>query len=152
MPGILEHSPADIVGQLLVDLNLGSDPETPGTGTDTDWPISVSTELATPDDAIEVYDTVGRFNDSVQFGEFHELQGFIVRVRSQIHETGYAKAQEIAIALDETVLDDLVTLDGVVYVVHQTQRTSGVIALGREVPSSKRHLFTVNAVVNVWKR
>lgn len=143
MSGTLEHGPADIIGQLLVDLGVASDPTT-----DTSWPVSVSEDLATPDNAISVFDTQGVEQGSVHNdGEVQEQEGILIRIRARDYPTGFTKAHAIAIQLDQNVSYEPVLLGSKNYIVHSVNRTGGVIHVGKESPSSKRHLFTINAVV-----
>ena len=140
MPGILTHSPADILRYALIDQSLGTLP-TDGSS----WPIFVSVEADTPDDAITVFDTTSIHQGRTQNdGRVYELYGAQIRVRSQNHVDGYTKAQAITIALDEDIYQQLVNIGGTTYVVWQVSRTSGVLALGKQTPSSKRDIFTIN--------
>jgi len=146
MSGALDHSPADIVATLLIALGLGQSP-TENTPT---WPIFVSREPDTPDSVITVYDTSGRLQGRFQTsGEVQEAFGIQVRVRDASHQDGYAKARAIAVALDESISQESVTVDAATYTVVDVARTSGVFTLGTESPESKRNIFTINAVASL---
>jgi hypothetical protein len=54
MSGSLDHFPADIIRQLLIDLGVGLDV------TATDWPAFSQKEPDSPDNVITVFDTMGR--------------------------------------------------------------------------------------------
>ncbi len=143
MSGSLSHSPADIVRRLLIDLSQGTDPSDGGS-----WPIFTGAESDTPDNAITIYDAASILGGRTQIdGEVQEHYGFRVRVRAVSHAVGDAKARAIAIVLDETVYQDTVTIGAIQYLVQAVSRKSGVLRLGKEVPGSRRHLFTINAVV-----
>ena len=145
MSGALTHSPADIVRTRLIELTLGTNP-----ASNTAWPIFVSSEPDTPDNCITIYDTLGRDQGRVMWtGERQEMHGIQVRIRSQTHALGYTKARAIAVALDESIESDLVTIDATDYCLHSITRTSDVLALGLQKPASRRYLFTVNALVSV---
>jgi hypothetical protein len=145
MSGALDDSPADIMRQLIEDLSLGADPS--GTAS---WPIYSSREPNDPDDCITLYDTSGDLQDTHQKdGEVQEFHGIQLRIRSSDPATGYAKARALAVALDETILQDCVTLGSNIYAVYSVTRKSGVIPLGKESPTSMRNLFTINAVVRL---
>lgn len=142
MSGSLTHSPADIIRNLLVNLGLGTTPSAAGS-----WPVYAEREPDAPDSVITVYNTAGRKDGRVQVGgEVQEHHGFQVRIRAANPVTGYTKAQAIAIALDETVYQDTVTISAATYLVHAVSRVGSVLALGKETPTSKRNLFTINAV------
>jgi hypothetical protein len=145
MANTLTHSPADIIRWLLVSLGLGSDPDEGAP-----WPVYAAGEPNAPDNVITVYDTAGTDDGrSMIDGEVMGHNGVQIRVRSTTHPVGYAKADAVWTALCEEVYDNTVTIDGVSYLVHSVNKIGDVLALGKEVPASKRSLFTINAVVSV---
>lgn len=140
MPGALNHSPAKITRELLIQLGLGSDGGT--------WPVYATSEPDTPDNAITVYNAAGRVQGTTNTdGEVQESHGVQVRVRSALEEAGYAKARAVAVALD-AVDRDLVTIAGSQYDVQLFDRSGDVLSLGKD-PSSSRKLFTINGVLMV---
>lgn len=137
----MNHTVADIIRHLLIDLGQGTIPSANGS-----WPIYAHNLPDTPDNAIVIYDTAGILDgrsgaDSIM----EEHYGIEVMVRSSA-VTGYTKADAIAIALD-TVSNATVTIATTSYTVHAITRKSGVLKAGTETPTSKRYLFTTNAVV-----
>ena len=147
MSGELNHSPADIMRYLLVNLDLGSDPDV-GTNLG-DWPIYVSTEPSLPDDVITVFGTTAIHQGRLQVdGEVQERDGIQIRVRSVGYPIGYAKIKAIATALDEVLYMDGVLIDSDSYAVHSWVRTSGPLELGKQ-PETKRELFTLNGTIVV---
>jgi hypothetical protein len=146
MPGLLLHSPADIVRNLLVSLGLGTYPtDPPGT-----WPIYATVEPSLPDNCITVFDTgstsSGRIHTS---GEQQEHHGIQIRIRSTTHIVGYPRARALAIAIDENIYQEVVAIENTTYLVHCINRVGDVISLGKEVPTTKRNLYTINAMVSV---
>lgn len=141
MSETLDHSPAHVVRQMLMDL---------GHCSASSFPAYVNYEPPTPDDCVTVFDTQGTDHGrTAPDSERQVHHGIQVRVRSQYPEAGYRKARQIALALDG-VYDLGVTVVGDVtrsYVVLSVNRTSEVLSLGREVAESKRPLFVVNALV-----
>lgn len=145
MSGSLSLSPADVLRHALVDLGLATLPSDGGA-----WPASVSMELDSPDSAIAMYDTVGRQHGREMVGgERQESYGVMIRVRAMTHSTGYAKAQAIAIALDEYLTLRTVTIGAAEFTIYSVSRTSNVLSLGSESPVSSRQVFSVNAVVTL---
>lgn len=145
MPGALTHSPADVLRWLLIDLGQGSDPADGAA-----WPVFASAEPDSPDSCLTVYDTAGRDSGrSHPDGERAEHHGVQVRVRATSHREGYQKARAIALALDQDVYRDTVVIGDDAYRVWSVSRTGDVLVLGTNIPGSKRHLFTVNAVVSL---
>lgn len=143
MSALLDHSPSDIVRNVLIDLGLGSDP-----AANQVWPIFASGEPDKPDSCITVYDTAGIDLGRIQFdGEREESYGIQVRVRSAAHTAGHKKTNEIAIALDKDLLDMNISLGASDYNVWCANRSSTVLVLGRESPNTNRRLFTVNVIV-----
>ena len=146
----LVHSPADIVAQLLIDLGLGTDPTTNGT-----WPIYVGREPTIPDNCITVYDTAGVDDGrSMIDGETWNHYGFQVRVRSVDHRTGWVKADTISSTMAMNVLRTSTTItdsDGTKtnYRIQCIARIGDTLKLGKEVPTSKRDIFTVNATMTL---
>ncbi len=143
MSGSLAHSPADIVRYLLIDKSLGTLPSDGGS-----WPIFADGEPDAPDSVITVYNMAGRLGGRTQVdGEQQEHPGIQIRIRDPDSRGGGTKARAIAIALDESIRLDNVTIGDNVYKVYAISRIGSVLSLGKEVPSSKRNLFTINAVV-----
>jgi hypothetical protein len=146
MPGVLLHSPADVIAQLLVEGGVGTDPAEDGL-----WPVFATSEAVRPDNCITVYDTAG-----LDEGRDHSTleravhDGIQVRVRSVTPTVGFTKANVVALYLD-AVQSMTVNLDGHRYVVNNVSRTGGVIPLGKDGPLGKRNLFTVNALVSLRK-
>lgn len=143
--GLILDSPAEIIRQLLVDLELGSG-SPPGP-----WPVFATTEPDAPDDVITVADTTPLLQGRVHVtGEQPDNPGFQVRVRSGTHNPGYVKAAEIADALSRRATRAVVTVGDRTYLIQSVTRTTGVIPLGRESPASRRRLFTLNAVMSLY--
>ena len=150
MSGALIHSPADIIRNLLIDLSQGTAPA------DSDaWPIYVAQEPDSPDSVITIYNTLGTRQGRFMFGEVQEKPGFQVRVRDPEHYSGFEKVQAITIALDNMASNTVVEVGDDAgtgnqsYTVYAITGRLGVIALGRDTPRTKMHLFTINAVVTV---
>lgn len=138
------HSPAQILRQLLVDLGYCTEPSLSAA-----WPGFVTTIPNTPDGAICVYDTAGvdhgrRMSDGARI----ERYGCQILVRAARHPTGYAKAQSIALALDQEIYRETVEMDDddgtATYFVNTIKRTNPVFSIGQDTPQSKRKLFTIN--------
>ena len=146
MSGLLNHSPAEIVQSLIIEeLGLGAAPEIP---TADNWPVYASHHPDTPDDSICLFDTEGRLQGRTQVdGEMHIHHGLQIRVRS-LDYSGYAKAQQLAHALDTEVLRLAVVVDSHSYLVHCLTRTTDVLPLGFE-QGSRRRLWTVNFLVAI---
>ena len=142
----LTHSLAEIMQQLLIDLNLGTMPGPPH-GT---WPVFATGEPTDPEDVISVRDTQGiQFGRHMGDGEFYEDQGAIIRVRAATHVAARTKIFAITDALDKTVYRTYVTVGGIGYCVHSVQRTGRPIPIGKESPVSRRTVFVLNVLVSV---
>lgn len=145
MSGALTHSPADILRRALVSLGVGVLPEDGG-----DWPISATVEPNKPDNSITLYNTTSIKQGRSQLnGEIQEQYGIQVRVRSAGTVAGYTKANEVVIALDQSIRLTTVTINSSVYLIYGVSRLGGVIDLGKETPTSKRNLSTINATVTL---
>ena len=146
MPGSLDHSPAEVVRRLLIQEGLGSDPaDPPGT-----WPVYANGEPDTPDSAITVYNTQGRDGGrTMTDGERQEHHGVQVRIRAAAFNTGFSKARAIAVSMDEDIVQEFITIGSASYKVWSISRSSDVLFLGNDTPTSKRKLFTINALVSL---
>jgi hypothetical protein len=143
MSGSLNHSPAEIVRRVLIDLSLGTDPSDGGT-----YPIFVSLEPNKPDNVITLYNTVGIIDArSMVTGEMFEHFGIQVRVRDSKFKDGEDKSRDISVALDETINYNTVTIGSTSYTLYTASRKGSILSLGREVPKSNRHIFVTNATV-----
>lgn len=143
-PAVAEflHSPADIIRRMLIALGEGADPPA------TPWPIYTAAEPDNPDNVITTYDTAGRKDGRAMIdGTTWEHHGIQVRIRSTTHSVGWIKARELARALD-AVNWDTILIDASEYLVHAVSRET-ILTLGKNVPTSKRSLFTINAVVSL---
>lgn len=143
MTGPANHTPAQIVRQLIIDLSLGS-----ASGT---WPVYHSSHPDTPDDSICVYTTVGQGDGRVQQGETQEHDGIQVRVRGVSDAVAFARAKAIAEAFDNSVLRTSVTVESSTYLVQTMNRLDQILPLGRDSPSSNRRLYTFNALTHIRK-
>lgn len=161
MPGaILQHSPADVVGRLLADLGVGTNPESDGV-----WPIYDGVEPDKPDNLITVYDTKGRRYGRVQFsGEGIEAPGITFRIRSAKPRDGFLKASEISKVISEIITFNNVSIVSpesggaiISYEVAAITQIGTILNLGRYAPtlpgvtasSSKRNIYVLNAVVSL---
>lgn len=145
MSGSLDHSPADVIRYLLISLGLGTLPEDGAA-----WPIYCDQEPDRPDNCLTIYNTAGRDNGRVMInGERQEHHGFQVRIRAVTPVVGYPKARAIAVAMDQDVNRDSITIGYSEYLIHSISRTTDVFSLGEEVPASKRKIYTVNAVATL---
>jgi hypothetical protein len=140
----LHHSQSDVLRWLLISLGIGTDPTTEGS-----WPIHASSEPDSPDDLITVYDTTGVTSGRIQrTGETVEHRGITIQVRGTDHQTAWAKADALRVALDESISTSPVTIGGYSYVVYAVTVKSGPLSLGTE-PNTNRFLFTINAVMSL---
>jgi len=138
------HTPADVVRTLLINFGIGSDPAAVPLG---DWPAYKASEPNTPDDVITVYDdTDSDDGRSLRDGTLYGMNGIQFRVRSADDSTGYLKMREIQDTLSTVALDEGVVMTGANYLVHSFDRWGRIARHGKELPSSKRHVFTLTCI------
>jgi len=145
MSGSLQDSQAAIIQQLLLDLGLGTlvDNELP-------WPVYANHHPDSPDNSICVYSTEGQVQNRVQIdGGVNEAHGIQIRLRSVGPVDSYVKARSLLVALDTQVSNITVNVGDNHYVVNSIDRTSDVISLGMEAPTSERFLQTMNMLVTL---
>lgn len=141
--GTLTHSPADVTRWLLCALGLATDPDDGST-----WPGYATGEPSSPDNCITVYDTAGGDDGrSMVTGEVFGNNGIQVRIRSSTHTVGWQKADAIWTTLAEGVYDQTVTVGSTSYLIHCYTRIGDIIAIGKESPTSKRSIFTINCQI-----
>jgi len=144
MSGQLDHQPAEIVSQLLIDLGHGA---TVASGSA--WPVYQLNLPDTPDNVIAVSDTDGRLQGRVHpTGHTEQKYGIQIRIRAQTIPLGRNKGNAIALALDEDVYRDTVIIDSDTYLVQAIHKTSQLLFLGPE-PTSRRFLWSLNAIASI---
>jgi hypothetical protein len=142
----LLHSPAKILRELLIDLSAGT-----GITDEEDWPIYVSSEPDLPDNCLTIYDTTPKSDGRAMFdGEDFKHYGFQIRIRSTDHETGYAKAESLEHVLNKDIYQETVVVGAVSYYVQCVAGTS-LIVLGKNTPTTKRSLFTINGLISLTR-
>lgn len=118
------------------------------------WPIFIDQEPDVPDNVITIYGTLGKDDGRTQIdGELQEHHGIQIRVRS-LTKLGFKVATSLAVACDQLVdmgvqvsTPELGTNN---YIVQSINRTgNGVLSLGKEMPPTRRNLYTINALINV---
>jgi hypothetical protein len=140
----LEHSPADIIRQLLLDLSIGVSNQ------NSQWSVFISGEPDLPDEVITVYDTLGiELGRSMVTGDVYQTPGIQIRVRSRDHKTGWLKCDSIRHRLSKEVNWATVTIGGKQYRVHAAVRMGGVLSIGTDSPNTKRRVFTLNFQVSI---
>ena len=98
-----------------------------------------------------VYDTFG-VNDprSISSGVVSEHPGVQIRIRTNDYNVGFAKIEDIALALD-AVANETITVGGESYKIHNVSRASPIVCLGVEPGTKRRMFFTVNYLLTLKK-
>lgn len=142
MTGQMHHMPCDVIRQLIINLDLGTDPDD-----DLAWPVYAAHLPEMPDNAVCVYDTQGR-----QFGRDHnsgttlENYGIQILVRCNNVVDGYKKAKNIMLALDNDVARDEVELEDDTYLVHAVTRTGPVNKAGLD---GRRWMHSLSSLASI---
>lgn len=147
MTQTLNHSPADVVSILLIDLEVGENPdlvERPS------WPVFTRSEPALPDEVITVYDTVGMSQGRLMVdGELVDYYGIQVRLRARTDDAGWLKMDEVRTALSKGVYQTTVVIGSSEYLVHCLHGFSQILPNGKEVGTSERSIFTLNFLATI---
>ena len=142
----LLHSPAAIIARLLIDTGYGDEES----NVLADWPMYIGSDPDMPDNVLVMHDMPGvdhgRMSVTGKRGEHHGVE---IKIRALTHQQGYAKSREIAIGMDKSIYQETVNLDGTSYLIHSINRTTDVIALGKEATMSRRSLFAISALVSI---
>ena len=142
----LAVSPASILAYYIINtLAKMTDPSDGST-----WPLWISHMQDKPSNAGAIYDTSGIIEQRQMSGLVPTHQGIQIRIRAISYETGYAKIEDIASALDE-VFDISVEIDPEEYVIQNIGRSSPIVSLGIEEGTKRRFLFTVNFLLTLRK-
>lgn len=110
-----------------------------------DWPVKVNYEPDRPDSVVTVYDTAGKSDGQALTTLFTHF-GFQVRVRATGFSAGWQKADTIRDAL-KNVDRVNVNIDDHQYIVYAIADLGQVLALGKDVSTTKCELFTINGTV-----
>lgn len=134
------HSPAMILRAVLIQKLQGTLP------TDRlEWPITVGQMPDKPDELIAIFDTSGQLDGRTHAdGVVHSHPGIQIRVRSNLYPTGYAKANQLRIALQQ-ILGDVVQIESSSYTVLVGSKIGDILSLGKSEEVNKRDLFSINA-------
>ena len=98
-----------------------------------------------------VHDTLG-VNDvrSISSGVVSEHPGVQIRIRTNDYNAGFAKIEDIALALD-VVANETFTIGSESYKIHNVSRASPITSLGVEPGTKRRMFFTVNYLLTLKK-
>lgn len=142
MPDVLDqHSAAEIVRAALVGLGLATESGS--------WPARAGLEPDSPDEVITVYDVAGTYRGrTMPDNEPQGHYGVTIRVRALTHTSGHRKCRDLCAALD-ALYQRSVVIESVTYVIHSFNRTGEPVHLGKEVPESRRNLFTINGLLTI---
>lgn len=148
MSGVLTHTPAQILRQLLVDAGHGTLPASSGT-----WPVSANKENRALDSTITVYDDEQRDRGRVMTdGSRPVLEAYQIRFRAPTPALAWAKANAVCVALD-SVYQETVSItdsDGTRrrYAVHSINR-GPLIPLHETTPESSHGVFVCNCTSSI---
>jgi len=139
----MNHSPAQIVVQLMINKSLGT-----LYSTGKDWPIYYGSMPTEPDNVLTVYDTFPKMDGRIQAtGEVVTHPGVMIRIRNTKYNPGWKKGDDIALAFDN-IRNENVVLEGRTYRIASISRSAGVIPLGQE-QGKTRMVFTLNCTITV---
>lgn len=154
MTGVLYHTPAEIIAQMMDDLSLAN-LETTGTGLPlTGWTVFPLHLPESPEEAIQVKDTSGRLHRRSQpTGEIGEHYGIQVLVRSSKDPaSSYKKLKQILESFDTEVRRELVTLYDEDNEVSRTYRVNAITRITPAFPSGndgRRFYFAGNMIASI---
>lgn len=144
----LAHSPAEVLRQLIIDLNQGSWPNL-----DSDWPVYTRQKPNEPDNLI-LTTTLGSVPHGRNFvtGESRLHFGAEVLVRSIRtnstgtggYTSGYEKIGLVCLALNTQVFNRIVYVSSYTYTVHAMVQTGDISDQGADNADNERYLFSVS--------
>lgn len=170
MSGYLTHQPAEIIQKLTIDLGFGNQqyPTQVAPGAIVAippynqfvvvWPVYFGFMPDPPDSALCVYDTSGVLEGrTMSDSEPQEQYGFQIKFRcaeDQINQVA-TNARWMTYAFGQ-LLRQLVFVPGdgqrfgADYLVQAITRRSTLLSLGRESPTTRRRLFTMNFTASIY--
>jgi hypothetical protein len=140
MSGLLLNSPAEIIGQAILDEGMGQ------SGL---WPIFINNNQKTNTRNISVLDTAGFVRGKTHVdSESQEHYGiqFLIRGANQLES--FRKTNEILNTLN-LFLRKLVNLSGEVYSIQAVTPSGTIIRVGKEQPEEVLFVFSLNAVTSI---
>lgn len=139
----MNHSAADVLHQALVDVGTVLAPDE----SQVSWQCFVDGMPSTPDEAVVLIDEDGHDDGrSMIDGELFYHYGVQMILRGRNHRTGYKKAEVIRQSL-ASLYRRSVNVESDSYRLHCVAHIGSVLCLGKEVPNSKRSIFTLNMSV-----
>jgi len=135
--------PVDILAPYIIAQGIGS-LTAPAAGSD--WPLYTAYQ---PDDSSVktnsacFYDTPGIKDGRLMAGSAITHYGMQLRIRCDTYTTGYAKAEEVAVAMDD-IFNASQVIGANTYTIQNISRQGPVIPLGVEKGTKGRQLFVVN--------
>lgn len=145
------NSPAHVVAQYLRDAGVGTQP-TAGE----EWPVYVNNLPVSPDNCLVVYDTNAP-KTVYQHGNYEGDHGVQVSVRAVNHQAGWVQARRVLQSLVSAYRVGVSvpappTAEGtgtVHYLLHCASNVGSILRLGKEAPTSKRDMFSINLTVTL---
>jgi len=155
MSGFLDHSPANILLEWMLDEGLVDAPSS------ADWPGFLQNVDERYESYVVVYDTDSRLSGKVHLlGETQQHYGIQIQVRSPDPDEAHSKVSEIFTAFDAASREP-VTIAGEAdgdppvippaceYIIDAITPTSGAIRAGKEQPEDYLWLWTANFVISI---
>ena len=85
---------------------------------------------------------------SIRSGEVPDHPGVQIRIRTNDYDAGYAKIEDVVLALD-AVINETVVMGAASYLIQNVSRTSPIAYLGVEPGTKRRMFFTVNYLLTL---
>ncbi len=143
-------SPASVIAEYIITtLELMTRPTL-----NNDWPLYTS---LLPDgknvktNAGVIYDIAGVSDSRQMNGLIPEHPGIQLRIRSRDYETGFAKIEAMASALDDLVTVATVIVGDETYEIYNVSRQINIIPSDEVKGTTRRYLFTLDFIVTIKK-
>lgn len=139
-----EYSPGEILRELLIDLELGSNATTV-------WPVWNAISQPLPDHAIICYDTAGKTDGRLQStGERIVHPGVQIRVRGSNYPNTWNKAIAISRKMSEVHRSLVVIATDRAYLVINVSQQGDIQPLGLVQEGDRNnHNFTINFITTI---
>lgn len=138
-------SPAEVLYQLMLEMQLGSD-----TSNNELWPMFISFGPAQPDEAIFLYDTAGIHDGRLMTGERIVHPGVQIRVRGANYAEVYQRAKFISLFLADVKSMEVVVSTLQVYEIVNISQPGDLLPMGLIQEGDRTNFnFTINVVLTI---
>lgn len=145
-PHVVLRSPKDVLAKYLRGVGWFSDPDADSAA----WPLYSGSMPEVDCNCASIYDTSGIVQGKTHHGRTDEQHGVLLRVRTAVESTGFAKLRTVvtALAMLRNVVVEIDSSES--WKIENVRQATTIVALGRDLQSHQvRYLHTLNLLVKL---